>query len=185
MSVFWAKGYDGASLTDLTSAMGINSPSLYAAFCSKEALFREAVELYKRTQGTEIWTSLDDAPTARQAIEHFLRKTAISYTTPGMPPGCLIVLGALPESGTNAAACAELREERADNVEQLRRRLERAQAEGELPAGADCRAIAAFYATLQQGMSIQARDGADRDRLMAIAEAGIAAWDGLAGSPSD
>ena len=80
MEVFWAKGYDGASLSDLTAAMRINSPSLYAAFGSKESLFREALALYSATEGTEIWTALPDAPTAREAIERFLRATAEAFT---------------------------------------------------------------------------------------------------------
>ena len=93
MEVFWAKGFDGASLADLRAAMGINSPSLYAAFGSKEGLFREAVALYGVTEGTEIWTALPQAPTAREAIERFLRASAVSFTRPDRPAGCLVVLG--------------------------------------------------------------------------------------------
>src|ERR671919_2398814 len=88
MEVFWAKGFDGASMADLTGAMGINSPSLYAAFGSKEDLFREAVALYGATEGTEIWSGLQEAPTARAAVERFLRVSAESFTRPGKPRGC-------------------------------------------------------------------------------------------------
>jgi AcrR family transcriptional regulator len=179
MEVFWAKGYDGASLSDLTAAMGINSPSLYAAFGSKEALFREAVALYSVTEGTEIWTALPHAPTAREAIERFLRATAEAFTKGGKPRGCLIVLGALHPTDANANVCQELRRHRAENVAALRDRLERAVREGELPEGVDCQAVATFYATVQQGMSIQARDGAARETLLAVADCAMAAWDGL------
>ena len=179
MEVFWAKGYDGASLSDLTAAMGINSPSLYAAFGSKEALFREAVDLYGEIEGTEIWAALPETPTAREAIDRFLRATADAFTRPGKPAGCLIVLGALHPSDTNADVCRTLRDHRAQNVAALRARLERAVAEGELPAETDCLAIATFYATVQQGMSIQARDGASRDTLLTVARCAMAAWDGL------
>jgi len=183
MEVFWAKGYDGASLSDLTAAMGINSPSLYAAFGSKEALFREALALYSATEGTEIWTTLPDAPSAREAIERFLRATAEAFTKGDKPRGCLIVLGALHPSDANANVCQELRRHRAENVAALRDRLERAVREGELRKGVDCQAVATFYATVQQGMSIQARDGAAREALLAVADCAMAAWDGLTSSP--
>lgn len=185
MEVFWAKGYDGASLADLTAAMGINAPSLYAAFGSKEALFREAVALYGATEGTEIWTALPEAPTAREAIERFLYASAVSFTRPDRPAGCLVVLGALLASEANASVCRELRESRAGNVGALRERLERARAEGDLPASLDCEAVATFYATVQQGMSIQARDGASRATLLAVADCAMAAWDGLSSRTRD
>ncbi|MPY91376.1 MAG: TetR family transcriptional regulator [Luteitalea sp.] len=180
MELFWAKGYDGASLSELTTAMDINSPSLYAAFGSKEALFREAVQLYGATEGTEIWDAIPDAPTARRAIERFLQATAEVFTRRDKPRGCLIVLGALhARDPSNASVCRELRDHRAQNAETLRGRLERGVAEGELPKGFDCRAVATFYATVQHGMSIQARDGASRETLLAVAQCAMAAWDEL------
>jgi len=179
MEVFWTKGYDGASLADLTAAMGIAAPSLYAAFGSKEALFREAVALYGKTEGTEIWTALPEAPSARAAIERFLRASALSFTRPNRPAGCLVVLGALLANDGNARVWQELRTSRAGNVAALRSRLERAVAEGELSASLDCEALATFYTTVQQGMSIQARDGASRATLFAIADCAMAAWDGM------
>jgi AcrR family transcriptional regulator len=179
MEMFWAKGYEGTSMSDLTAAMGINSPSLYAAFGSKEALFREAVDLYGETEGTEIWSAIPEAPTAREAFERFLLATADAFTQPGKPRGCLIVLGALHASDASENVCRELREHRVRNLETLRDRLERAIEEGELPKGLDCLSVATFYASVQQGMSIQARDGASREALLAIARCAMAAWDGL------
>lgn len=185
MRLFWAKGYDGASLADLTAAMGINPPSLYAAFGSKEALFREATDLYSETEGVDIWRSLHRSATARQAVESFLRESAAAFSRAGDPPGCLIVLGALNANGNNAAICEDLRQRREANVAELRTRLEAAVREGELPADIDCEAIAVFYVTVQQGMSIQARDGASHARLLAAADGAMAAWDALTtGSPA-
>jgi AcrR family transcriptional regulator len=185
MRLFWAKGYDGASLADLTAAMGINPPSLYAAFGSKEALFREATDLYSETEGVDIWLSLHQSATAKQAVEGFLRESAAAFSRAGDPPGCLIVLGALNANGNNAAICEDLRQRREANVAELRTRLEAAVREGELPAGIDCEAIAVFYVTVQQGMSIQARDGASHARLLAAADGAMAAWDALTtGSPA-
>jgi AcrR family transcriptional regulator len=179
MRVFWSKGYNGASLSDLTAAMDINGPSLYAAFGSKEALFHEAVELYGATEGTEIWTAIPQAPTGRKAIERFLRTSAKVFTRPGKPKGCLIALGELHPNVANANVCRDLRRRRKKNVAALRDRLERAVSEGELSTGLDCQAVATFYATVQQGMSIQARDGATRKTLLDIAVCAMAAWDGL------
>ena len=181
MELFWAKGYDNTSMNDLTAAMGINSPSLYAAFGSKEALFREAVQLYGRTESPEIWQAITEAATARDAVAGFLHTTADAFTKPGKPAGCLVVLGALHASDTNAGVCQALRDLRAENVTTLRERLDLAVAAGELPSGLDSASVAAFYVTVQQGMSIQARDGAGREMLHAIADGAMAAWDRLVG----
>ncbi|WEX09740.1 TetR/AcrR family transcriptional regulator [Chelativorans sp. AA-79] len=179
MEIFWAKGYDGASLADLTKAMGINAPSLYAAFGSKEGLFREAVALYGETEGTEIWTSVTDASSARETFDRFLHASADAFTRPGKPAGCLVVLGALNATDTNEKICRELRDLRTGNIETLRDRLKRAVAEGELPESVDCMAVAAFYVAVQHGMSIQARDGASPEALHSVAASAMAAWDGL------
>lgn len=179
MEVFWRKGYEGSSLSDLTGAMGINSPSLYAAFGCKEELFREAVALYSATEGQQIWGALTTAPSARAAVETMLRASAEDFTRPGKPRGCLIVLGALHVDDASEVVCRELRHHRAQNIEALRLRLERGVAEGELAEGPDWWAVAAFYVTVQQGMSIQARDGASRKALLAVADCAMAAWNGL------
>jgi len=182
MEVFWAKGYEGASISELTATMGINSPSLYAAFGSKEALFLEAVDLYTRVEGTDIWSALEEAPTARLAIERFLRRTAKAYSQADRPQGCLIALGALHEDSSRGAICDGLRRRRAENCTALRKRLERGVAEGELPVDFDSRAAAIFLATVQHGMSIQARDGASCAALLATVAGAMAAWRAMAGT---
>lgn len=182
MEVFWAKGYEGASLSDLTAAMGINSPSLYAAFGSKEALFLEATDLYTRSEGTDIWSTLEEAATARLAIEGFLTQTARAYSQTDRPQGCLIALGALHQDSTQGLICQDLRRRRAENQTALQERLDRAVAEGELPADFDCQAAATFFATVQHGMSIQARDGATLAALMATVAGAMAAWRSMAGA---
>lgn len=179
MEVFWAQGYDGTSMTDLIAAMAVNSPSIYAAFGSKEALFREAVALYRATEGGRIWGAMTTAPSARAAIDTVLRVSAEEFTRIRKPRGCLIVLGALHTDDGNEAVHRELQELRAENMKMLLLRLKRGVVEGELPDGPDWRAIATFYITVQQGMSIQARDGASRRALLAVADCAMAAWDGL------
>ena len=178
MELFWEKGFEDASLSELTEAMGIASPSLYAAFGSKEALFREAVDLYRRTVGVEIWEALEEEPTIQDAISAFLMNTARAYSRSSVPKGCLIVLGARPASDTGHPICEELKLHRADNLQRLSARFERAVREKELSEDFDCAAAAAFYATLQHGMSIMARDGADAATLEAIAAAGVNSLNG-------
>ena len=141
--------------------------------------------LYSATEGGRIWEPMTTAPSARAAIETMLRASAEDFTRPGKPRGCLVVLGAIHADDGNEAVHRELRERRVENIELLGRRLERGVAEGELPAGTNCRAIATFYATLHLGMSMQARDGASRKTLLAVADSGMAAWDGLVSSRSD
>lgn len=176
MEVFWAKGYEGASINDLTSAMGIGSPSLYAAFGSKEALFREAIELYGRTEGPAIWSAVENAPTAREAVAGFLTATAETFSRPGKPRGCMVVLSQLNTTEASASVCAALRDNRARGQCGLEARLAQAVEAGELSPDLDLAAIAAFYLTVQQGMSIQARDGASKDTLLKIASGAMAAW---------
>lgn len=180
MDVFWVKGYEGTSISDLATAMGINSPSLYAAYGSKEALFLEATDFYSRVEGPDIWLALDEAPSAREAIELFLTRTAKAYSQTGRPQGCLITLGALHQDSTSGPICTDLRRRRAENRSALQKRLERGVAEGELPAGFDCGSAATFFATVQHGMSIQARDGASCSELMATVAGAMAAWQNLA-----
>lgn len=179
MMVFWAKGYDGASMPELTAAMGIHSPSLYAAFGSKQALYREALALYGDSEGTAIWDGIPAAPTARAAVEQFLRASAESFSRPDRPAGCMVALGGLHGEDANPDLSRDLRRRRALGVTTLRRRLERAVGSGELPAQLDCLAVARFYATVQHGMSIQARDGASQAALQSIADGAMAGGDAL------
>ncbi len=179
MRVFWQKGYDSASMADLTQAMRINAPSLYAAFGSKADLFKEAVELYTNKIGQRIKYSLPMAATAKEGVADFLMQTALSHTDPGQPHGCMVVLGALHGDEGEDTPCALLKERRLDNVTQLRARLERGVREGELSEKLDLRQVAEFYATVQHGMSITARDGASLEQLTKTANAAMAAWDAL------
>jgi AcrR family transcriptional regulator len=184
MEVFWAKGYEGASMADLTGAMGIASPSLYAAFGSKEALFREALARYGATEGVEIWGAVRNAPTAYEAVEGFLMQTARVFTRPDKPTGCLVVLSALHATETCETVRQELIRLRASTVDELAERLQRGVEAGEIAPEVDVKAVASYYVTVQQGMSIQARDGASRGDLETIARAALAAWEPLTRRPA-
>ncbi len=183
MEVFWRHGYQGASMTALTAAMGINSPSLYAAFGSKEALFRAAVALYNTTEGRGPQAALNGDGTTRESVEAMLRHHARSYPDPANPTGCLVVLagnGNLPESDAVGHFLAECRER---DIVEVRRRIVRGRDEGDLPRAVAPDALARFVVAVAQGMAVQARDGASTDQLDGIVDCAMAAWDGLVHGP--
>lgn len=173
MEVFWEHGYDGASMTDLTAAMGINSPSLYAAFGDKEALFRAAVDLYGRTDGSRTARALREQPTAYAAIEAMLRDNIATYTDPGLPRGCMVVLAGATYTTRTASIREFLVEARRATEADIRARLERGVAEGDLAPGTDTAALATFYSTVLYGLSIQARDGVEHTDLSAAVDSAL------------
>lgn len=182
MEVFWEHGYEGTSMADLTAAMGINSPSLYAAFGSKEELFREAIGLYQETTGGLTDRALREQPTARASIEAMLRDNARSYATDQGPRGCMIVLAGSTYTTRSESVRDFLVECRNATVAQVQERLDRAVAEGDLPAGRDTAMIADFYTTVLYGLSVRARDGADVHDLDRIIDGALAAWPALTGT---
>jgi AcrR family transcriptional regulator len=178
MFLFWRKGFEAASMNDLCDAMGVRSPSLYAAFGSKEALYLEAVEHYVRTQGPPVWDRLAEGATARAGIEKFLiAGTEHLPKSRAIPAGCMAVLAAVSDEWP-AAIARVVRKVRVEMLGRLRARLERAVATGELPASTDVDGLSRFYLSVFQGMAIQARDGAASAELRAVAAAAMAAWPG-------
>ena len=183
MEVFWARGYEAAALTDLQHAMGgITAPSLYAAFGSKEALFREAVELYTTTLGAPMIQALEEQLTARASIERLLRAAVAAFRKPGMPRGCMLLLGAMTTAPAGRGVQVYLRGLRARRRKLICERLRRAAAAGELPATLDFSAVASFYTTVIDGLAIQARDGASQKDLQFAAGSAMAAWDTMIAS---
>jgi AcrR family transcriptional regulator len=175
MEVFWERGYEGTSIGELTRSMGINAPSLYAAFGSKERLFREAVAHYDSHDGSISERALREQPTARAAIEAMLRENADLYADPATPTGCMVVLGATTWTPHNEDVRSYLAGLRRKIFELIRERLEHAVEAGELATGTDVSALADFYNTVLEGLSIQARDGASREAMHAIVDCAMAA----------
>ncbi|RVT95959.1 TetR/AcrR family transcriptional regulator [Rhodovarius crocodyli] len=168
--LFWEKGYEATSISDLTEALGIGPTSLYAAFGSKEALYSEALEHYARTYDCFVWTRFRAAQTARDAIEAFLMDSAASFTgcAADMPRGCMVTLSSVGSEGHEALGRL-IHDAREEGRARLERRLRQAVSEGELPEATDVTALARFYQTVQSGMSLLARDGAGRAELEQVA----------------
>ncbi len=182
MRLFWERGYEAVSLSDLTKAMRIQPPSLYAAFGSKEALFKEAVGLYAATEGAANEALFAAAATAREAVTALLRGTAARIVRAGEPVGCLVVLGALNCTAQNEGIVEFLRERRRQSASSLRQRLERGRLEGDLRLDADVDALADYYSCVASGLSLLARDGAGPDQLRAVVDLALASWDAVAAS---
>jgi len=175
LDVFWEKGYEGASLPDLTRAMGINRPSLYAAFGNKKSLFRRAVERYAQGPAGYVREALE-LPTARQVVERLLRGGIGMGCDPKRPRGCLLVQGALTCGDAAQPARRELAKRRAAAEMALRNRLERAREERDLPSEASGADLAKYVVTVLHGMSVQAAGGASRDELERVADMALRAW---------
>ena len=174
LHVFWEKGYEGASICDLTEAMGINPPSLYAAFGNKEALFKKALDRYE-TVRDQIMEEAFAVPTAREAMRRLLEGTAERLSDKRNPSGCLLVQGALAGSEECEAVKRHLALRRAAGEVLIRERLKRAKREGDLPDDADPAALARFVATVMQGMAVQAAGGASSKELRQIVDTALRA----------
>lgn len=164
---FWARGYEGVSMADLVQELGLASARIYAAFGSKEALFREAIALYNEGEGGFATRALAEEATARSAIKRILTEAIEIYTRPDNPHGCMVVTAATNCANDNDGVRAWLAELRCQRTNSLVQRFERAAAEGELSSGTDARALGDYFATMLHGLSVQARDGVSRERLMA------------------
>jgi len=175
LKVFWRKGYEGASLSELTKAMGINRPSLYAAFGDKESLFRKVLERYEQGPTAFIREALAE-PTARRVAEHLLLGAAASMCGHGHPQGCMLVQGALAAGDSAEPVRRELAQHRQAGATAITERLRRAKKEGDLAADADPAALARYLMTVMNGMAVQSVSGATPADLRKIAETALSAW---------
>jgi AcrR family transcriptional regulator len=175
LEVFWRHGYEGASIAELTKAMGINPPSLYAAFGNKEALFRKALERYT-DQRARFWNEALDAPTARAMVEQLLRGVAAFLSEECDQRGCLMVRSTVSCGETADKIRREVMARGKDGEAAIRNRLERARAEGDLPADIDPADFARYIITLVEGLSVRAASGANRDDLMGVVGTALRQW---------
>jgi len=167
---FWRLGYEGASIADLTAAMGITPQSLYAAFHSKADLYKESLSQYRRTDGAYVWRAIEEEPTAAGAFRRVLHEAACQYARRDLPPGCMMSTGVTSCAEENRAIAQHVTTMRQEALERFRARIEKGIEDGDVAAGIDMLAVARFVQTIIQGMSIQARDGASEADLSAVAD---------------
>jgi AcrR family transcriptional regulator len=175
MLVFWRKGYEGASMSDLTASLGVTKPSLYAAFGAKEELFTAVLDRYDKRTAHFLAGSIH-AATAREVAVGLLRGAAEFHANPANPPGCLMVQGALVGSNASDAARRETRNRRDRLREAIQERLERALDEDDLPPGADPGALARYLVAVMRGMAVEAASGASAAEMHEIVDVALTAW---------
>lgn len=175
MLTFWRHGYETTSVADLTAAMGISAPSLYATFGDKRRLFLEAMRLYAGDADAAS-RALDASPSSCEAARELMSSAAIAYTGEDTPKGCLLASATASGSAASLDVQQAVAEVRGGLGRRLQSRIERDIMEGVLPSGTDPAALSALVMAMTQGMSVLARDGAPRALLLAVAGAALAAW---------
>jgi AcrR family transcriptional regulator len=176
MHLFWSLGYDATSMADLRAALGITQASLYAAFGSKEQLFREAVYLYRRTAGFSTTRALTNGSNAREAIHAMLQAAVEAFCKPGAPGGCLLILGATNCAAENKGVQDHLLSIRRQISQSILERLNKARDDGDVPKAAPIVALTAYYSTVLHGLALQSRDGASRKTLTQVVDFAMANW---------
>lgn len=175
LMVFWSRGYEGASMTELTEAMGINRPSLYAAFGNKEELFSKALSRYMSGPVAYVAEAMQE-PTAKQVAKKFLTRSAEFLTNESTPRGCMIAIGGL----FSGEGCERVKQElilyRQAYEKALRERFELAKSQNDLKPDVNAETLAKYVATIHQGMSVQAASDATKDQLLSIVELSLSHW---------
>ncbi|ANI79976.1 MULTISPECIES: TetR/AcrR family transcriptional regulator [Sphingobium] len=175
LEIFWRRGYEGASLAELTEAMGITKPSLYACFGNKESLFRKALDLYERDKLCYVKSALE-APTAKQVAERLLKGALAMQCGNTDPKGCMGVISSVANTAHAECIRNEILARRASSDRALIERFERAQKEGDLPADVEPKALALYLTTMLQGLAVQAGSGVPEDRLTQLVDTALTMW---------
>jgi len=183
MHLFWSRGYEATSMAELRAALGITQASLYAAFGGKEQLFREAVELYRKTAGFSTTQALAIETSAREAIHAMLQAAVDAFSAPGAPGGCLLILGATNCAIENKAVQEHLLSIRREISQSILERLKQGQGQGDVPKAAPIVALAAYYSTVLHGLALQSRDGASRNTLTQVVQLAMADWKRMVSRP--
>jgi len=184
MRLFWSRGYESTSVSDLTEAMGVTAPTLYSAFGDKKGLFLESVERYLTGPAAFVLNALTQEPTAERAMERLMRESVDFFTAADHPKGCMVVLAASNCSDASADVAHILAERRRAGERMIRERISAGLNAGELPHGTDVDALAGTIISTVYGLSIQARDGASRASLMKTVTQVMKAWPGRTSASS-
>ncbi len=177
IEVFWRQGYNGTSLSDLTEAMGVSRPSLYAAFGNKEETFKRAVDRYAEIDMAYVTDALAES-TAFDVARRFLVDNVEAVTTLGRPPGCLSIQGGLAAGPEDAEIVRFLNDRRSGGEARMTERFARAQADGDLPSDEDPAELARYLNTVSAGLAVQASAGASRAALRLVAERALRSFPG-------
>lgn len=184
LDVFWRHGYEGASISELTQAMGISPPSLYAAFGNKEKLFRSALDRYAAVR-KQLWAELLVEPTAKGMMQRLFERVIEFYADEGNPNCCMLVKGTMTSGDCGQVIADHMSAKRAESEAILIDRFSQAKAGGELPDDIDPRDLAGYYMTVLDGMSVRAAAGAGRAELRKVAELAMRGWPGrVAATPA-
>lgn len=175
MLTFWRHGYETSSIADLTAAMGISTPSLYTAFGDKKQLFLEAIGLYAGDPET-MNAAVAVAPSAYEAARNLMHAAACGYTGDTTPRGCLLASATASGSAASADVQRAVADIRRSVQDALKARIDRDISHHILPPKTDAAALAGMVMAVMQGMSVLARDGGDRESLLAIVGAALRAW---------
>ncbi|MCD2314557.1 TetR/AcrR family transcriptional regulator [Sphingomonas sp. IC-11] len=175
LAVFWAKGYEGASMADLTEAMGITKPSLYAAFGNKEALFHKALDLYEAEKLAYTREALKQ-PTARAVAEHIMRGAIEAQTSACDPQGCLGVISATACGAEAESIKADVIARRASSQQALIERFRQAKRDGDLPDHVEPESLTLYLYAILQGMGVQSGSGASREELERVVNTSLMMW---------
>lgn len=176
MLLFWEHGYEATSISDLTQALEITAPSLYSAFGDKEGLFYKSIDYYLAHEACPIETIFLEAKTAKIAFELYLYDNVKRLVQPNKPAGCMLVVAAMNCSDATQDVQQNLLDKRIKTKEKLLERLKQGVEQGDLPSNAPLQDMTDFYATVIQGLTIQARDGASTDQLHKVVEHAMKAW---------
>jgi AcrR family transcriptional regulator len=175
MRVFWAKGYDGASLTDLTTAMGINRPSMYSVIGNKDELFRKAMERFLQ-RGEEIIKVCMDCETARESVDTLFRAAAKMLTDPNSPGSCFTDQALISSTGVSVSIQHYLERKRRLLEDSLLARFKRAKLDGELPDSISPTDLTDYYVVIFKGMGMEAKEGASLERLLKVVDIAMECW---------
>lgn len=180
-TLFWQHGYEGTSIADLTAAMGVNPPSLYATYGSKEELYRQSLDHAIARQTVRRNAALEGDMPAYEALALYLEDVVEGISDPGKPKGCMVSTAVLQHAEESESVARDVAARREASMQMVRARFDRAVAEGELPDGTDTDSLARFYGAVVQGMSAQACDGACAERLKRLVAIALSAWPGKRG----
>jgi AcrR family transcriptional regulator len=180
VDLFWRQGFEGTSVTELTAEMGVNKPSLYSVFGTKEQLFHKVVQRYADMELAYFRDALTQ-PTAVEVVREYLRSNAIALTQPGRPQGCLSIQGGVSSNPANSTVSQFLASSRLAGEDALAQRLDQARIDGDLPPESDPVAMARFVMVVSEGQAVHAAGGATREQLQQSADIAISAFQASSG----